>query len=370
MKLTFNQIKALKPGTKRVEITVAPGLMIRVSPTGKKTWYLNKSINGKRVVKNLGDFPEMTPAMAELAVKAEKGDTAYKDTFAEIYSSWLKVKKTQILHWEDIDEKFKKYLLPFFGSYLWVQVTPRMMVDHLNEYLTKQGKLETLKRISGYLSQMDKFARNTGRAEYLKFDGLTQAFPRPKASHRKTIEPERLKELAPVVRDVCRRSPIAWITVQVAFYTLLRPAEYCAMEWKWIDREKKIITVPSETMKMKKEHVVPITPQLSKVLDYQYDPNGVYVLSSPWLSDKHVGTEALSKLFRKSRLTECLQPHGIRAIGRTWMAENGVEDAIAELCLAHSIGTSTMQAYDRSVRLQERRDAMEKWCKFVEECFS
>lgn len=37
-------------------------------------------------------------------------------------------------------------------------------------------------------------------------------------------------------------------------------------------------------------------------------------------------------------------------------------------CLAHSVGSSTVQAYVRSDRLEERREVMQRWCDYVELC--
>ena len=41
---------------------------------------------------------------------------------------------------------------------------------------------------------------------------------------------------------------------------------------------------------------------------------------------------------------------------------------VAELCLAHAVGSSTVQAYVRSDRLEERREVMQRWCDYVEVC--
>jgi len=43
---------------------------------------------------------------------------------------------------------------------------------------------------------------------------------------------------------------------------------------------------------------------------------------------------------------------------------------IAEACLAHSTGSQTVQAYQRSDLLDERRAPMQEWCDFVEGCLN
>lgn len=50
------------------------------------------------------------------------------------------------------------------------------------------------------------------------------------------------------------------------------------------------------------------------------------------------------------------------------MAENGIDYAAAEMCLAHEVGSQVSLAYNRSDLLEERRAAMQRWCNFVESC--
>ena len=49
-----------------------------------------------------------------------------------------------------------------------------------------------------------------------------------------------------------------------------------------------------------------------------------------------------------------------------WMAENNIEDGIAELCLAHKIGSRVTRAYKRTTLLYKRRIAMQQWADYVE----
>ena len=60
-----------------------------------------------------------------------------------------------------------------------------------------------------------------------------------------------------------------------------------------------------------------------------------------------------------------LVPHGIRSIGRTWMAEKGVDTNVAEACLAHRLGNTVQITYNRSDLLDLRRSVMQEWCDFV-----
>ena len=53
--------------------------------------------------------------------------------------------------------------------------------------------------------------------------------------------------------------------------------------------------------------------------------------------------------------------HGLRASFRTWAAEQGIERDVAEMVLAHALGTATELAYKRTDYFQRRVEVMEQW---------
>lgn len=50
------------------------------------------------------------------------------------------------------------------------------------------------------------------------------------------------------------------------------------------------------------------------------------------------------------------------------MAENDIQHNVAEMCLAHRVGSDVEIAYNRSNLLDKRRIAMQKWCDYVDNC--
>ena len=175
--------------------------------------------------------------------------------------------------------------------------------------------------------------------------------------------PEVFKQLQ--VSAVLSRNVLP--VILTGFYTLLRPIEYCALEWQWVDLDEGVITVPAEVMKMKKAHRVPISSQLRTILEMQPKISR-YVFPSPVDLTKHYNRDTVSKFLRNHGFKGQLVSHGIRSIGRTWMHDNDVPFDVAELCLAHTVGTSTTRAYDRSDLLEKRREAMQTWCDYVKSC--
>ena len=51
---------------------------------------------------------------------------------------------------------------------------------------------------------------------------------------------------------------------------------------------------------------------------------------------------------------------------RTWAAEQGIERDVAEMVLAHALGTSTELAYKRTDYFARRVEVMEQWAAVVE----
>ena len=60
-------------------------------------------------------------------------------------------------------------------------------------------------------------------------------------------------------------------------------------------------------------------------------------------------------------------PHGFRSSFRDWVDEQtSTPFAVAEQCLSHKVGDSTVQAYARSDLLEQRRPVMAMWSTYLD----
>ena len=67
-----------------------------------------------------------------------------------------------------------------------------------------------------------------------------------------------------------------------------------------------------------------------------------------------------------ARLGQPAVPHGLRSTFRTWVGERTQFDGdMAEIALAHKVGTKVQQAYDRSDQVEKRRRMMSEWEGFL-----
>lgn len=373
--LNIIQVRSARPRDKAYMLSDGAGLFLRVEVNGTKRWIFNRSVKGQHVSRQLGVFPDMTLKEAReeaqrLSVELRTLKVSKSVDFLSIYKEWLALKKTHIKNWRDIDLRFKRYLLPVFGSMNFKDITPLALKEALEGDLGRRAKLETIKRICGNLRNLEVYAFNSGLIDQLRWQNLAAVFPAPstKRKNRPSVSYTELPEVLFRLRIEGVRAHTTWAVLLCGFYTLLRPGEYTVLRWDWIDFNSRLITVPAEVMKMKREHLVPMSRQLVELLE-GLPRHSEFVFPSPQgKGKKPVSTNSASQFLRRNGFADILVPHGIRAIGRSWMFDNKVPFEVGELCIAHAVGSQTVQAYVRSDRLEERREAMQRWCDYVEVC--
>lgn len=361
----------LKPGK---TIADGDGLYLRCLKNGRKSWVVKKSVSGKIHTATIGAYPDMTitnaraaarDLIARLTLSKTKEQTI--PSFGKVIEEWLNFKAPQVTDVGKIACRMK--LLRALNDIPFNEVTTLDVATIIKQY-TRNGstRLESAQRLAMWLRQCELYALNSGYCENLKFQGLTALIPSHKREHRPSISPTELPEtLATLYKRSRRGAPVLWWSLLVGLYTLLRPGEYTSMQWDWV--KKDVIVVPAEFMKMKITHKVPITPQLRAVLnDLKRVKVSEFVLPSPVKVSTHITPDSLEKFLRNSGFRGVLVPHGFRSIGRTWMRENGIAHDVAEMCLAHAVGSAVERAYNRADLMQERRQAMERWCDFVSQC--
>jgi integrase len=131
-------------------------------------------------------------------------------------------------------------------------------------------------------------------------------------------------------------------------------------------------------MKAGRLHSVPLTPEAVELLRSVPRTRSRYVFHADrggMLSDMILSAlmrrmqEAEAKSGRKGYLDPVSRrpavPHGLRSTFRQWAAEQGYASDMAELALAHSVGTKVYRAYQRSDMVELRRAMMGAWAAFL-----
>jgi integrase len=145
--------------------------------------------------------------------------------------------------------------------------------------------------------------------------------------------------------------------------TFVRTTELRGAQWAEVDFDKAEWRIPAKRMKMKEQHLVPLSNQALAVLRELQKQTGNLPLLFP---NRHKSSACISEntmlyaLYRMgyhSRTTG----HGFRSTASTILNENGFIPDVIERQLAHTERNKVRAAYNHAQYLPERRKMMQWW---------
>jgi len=150
--------------------------------------------------------------------------------------------------------------------------------------------------------------------------------------------------------------------------TAARSGEVRAATWEQIDMDAKTWTRPAAIMKMKVQHVVALNDAALAILERAKPySNGKGLIFPGAKPGTQMSDMTLTKVLRDAG--EGCTVHGFRSSFRDWAAEQmpSMPAMVAEMALAHSVGTATERAYLRTDLRDLRRLLMKAWADFLGE---
>ena len=371
-KLTNLEGASLVAKDKHYLVSDGGGLNIKVYPNGRKQWLLRKSSQGKAQNVVLGDYPAMSLSSAR--AKAKEVSSNFVDgrkqrennpvLFGELMQQWLATKNIKASTMTMVLNYIKP--LAVFNNRPLKDITAldaRKAVAHYIE----QGQFVAARYTLQRLAQIERHGLALGLTDTARLQYVSHTLPKPPIQHRRFVEADRLPEVFELMKNELVYKCSVPDLIKVLCLTLCRINEVVALRYDWIDFEQGVITIPASQMKAKREHRIPICTQLEKILKRRQALGGVFVFPSKRTKSGHKG-----KLTHVERLpfSELTTLHGFRSTGRSWMAVNGYDFAASEYCLAHRCENSTQASYQRYDYLEQRREIMQAWGDFVEQCYT
>lgn len=190
-----------------------------------------------------------------------------------------------------------------------------------------------------------------------------QVLPRvkQKVQHHKAMH---WKDVPAFYADLSTRSAMAAKALMFTCLTASRTSEVLKARWEEFDFNEMLWTIPSERMKAGEEHRVPLTPQMVAILEPLKTLRSESVFEGQ-KRHKPLSNMAMLMLLRRMNI-QGITVHGFRSTFRDWAAERpDVSREVAEMSLAHKVGSDVERAYARSDLLEKRRHLMSQWCSFV-----
>lgn len=147
--------------------------------------------------------------------------------------------------------------------------------------------------------------------------------------------------------------------------TACRRNEVVGAKWNEIDFNENLWSVPAARMKGRREHRIPLSPQMIKLLQSAPREAGndfVFTGNRPGTS---VSPMALQLCLEQLGYGDLATVHGFRSSFRDWGSEQtNFSRELLEHALAHVVGGKTEQAYARGTMFEKRRKLMQAWSTY------
>jgi integrase len=122
-------------------------------------------------------------------------------------------------------------------------------------------------------------------------------------------------------------------------------------------------------MKMKRDHIVPLSDQAIQILE-EIKPltgNGRYVFPSVLTTGRPMSDNTINSALRRLGYSKDeMTGHGFRSMASTVLNENSWTPDAIERQLAHVEGNSIRAAYNYAEHLEERRRMMQWWADYLD----
>ena len=165
-------------------------------------------------------------------------------------------------------------------------------------------------------------------------------------------------------------NPLTKWGFQFLILTFVRSGEVRGAKWDEIDFKKAQWRIPAERMKMKEQHIVPLSTQsvvlLKKIREVTGHSYSGYVFPSFQNPRKTISENTFLKAIDIMGYKSKTTAHGFRAVASTILNENGFRPDVIERQLAHAERDQVRAVYNHAEYLPERIDMMQWWADYLE----
>lgn len=391
------------------------GLRLQIAAAGTKSWVLRTVIGDRRRVIGLGPYPEVglaeardkareakrkvaegiDPIEERKAVRAALAAASARHLlFADAMDKWLAAKmsdrpdKSQ----KAIKSTITRYALPEIGKLAVQAITVQDIVRALNGVWS--AKPDTGQKLRSYLEGILSWATVAGHRSGdnpARWGGnLKELLPAPSQVEKGKTGNFPALALADVPAwwaELSAREGMGALALRFAALCASRSGEVRGALWSEIDMDAGLWVIPASRMKMPREHRIPLSPAavaLLKTVPVIKDQPLVFpsvtgvqmsdmTISKTMRTMQELAEKAAAKAgedpakagWRDPRSGKPAVPHGLRSTFRDWAAERGYDRDMAEIALAHTVGSAVERAYRRTDMVERRRAMMQAWANYL-----
>jgi integrase len=397
MSLTDRQVKTIalpETGRKEVFDTGSPGLSLRITPKGGRSWSLLYRFAGELRRDSIGKYPtvslsdarqkarEMLELVAsgsdprKLLADQEAAEAAMRaNTIAAAVARFVKDYASR-KRWVEIERVMVRVIEPRWRDRPISEIT-RSDVRTLLDEIAKHAPIQANRTLT-VLSIFFKWAID---------EDLIEADPTARV-RKPTIEAPRERVLGD---DELRAFWTGCETLGNAFGTIFkllaltaqRKSEIGNLRWDEINWRDKQIELPASRYKTNTAHIIPLAPAAFTILEeldvarkerektsghsevFCFSTTGKTPVSGYSKAKAHLDAHMLRELAKAAPNPEKFQLkpwiiHDLRRTARTNFSRIGVSADIAERVLGHAV-PGLRGVYDRHSFVPEMRDCLERW---------
>jgi integrase len=409
--LTELQVRKAKPSEKAYAMADGNGLVLLVSPVGRKSWIARyRLLDGTRLAPaTLGHYPAMSLTEARVktvevqrdarqgkttagirkarqeafaaewvvqAGESQASEETQRSSFRMVASRWMAEKRPS---WAT--ETYRKarlvvdsYLVPKMGDMDLRKVETKDVRPILLEMAKSTPQLA--RKARQYVGSIVDHAINEGLRPDESRLRLDRVLPKYRSGHMPAItdNDSKLGDVMQAIDGYPNRTVRAALIL--AALTAMRSGVVASAQWEEIDLKKGEWRIPglnrdgTNRMKTGQNFSTSLPDQALIVLREMWERNmgGKYVFPPQGRQNSpHLSRDALSKALRDMGFQGEHTTHGFRASLRTLGRERlGIDVDVLEAQLAHAPKDEVEAAYARVKFREKRREIMQLWANYLD----
>jgi integrase len=382
MALTAAQARTRSPGKYRD----GHGLLLHVVSAEKRYWVFRYQRDGRERAMSLGSADVVslaearrlhTEARALLAKGVDpltersraKAERANRVTFAQAAEAYVEAHKAG---WRGRGESnwrqtLADHVAPAFGHKPVHDVDVDDVLRALSPiWLAKTPTAALVRsRIELVLSYAKARGWRDGENPALWRDNLAHLLAKPSKIHRVEHHAALPWAEAPaLMATLTADNTMAARSLAFLMLTAARSGEARMATWPEIELDYRVWIVPPERMKAGKQHTVPLSSATLGIVREVALLRRCDLVFEGHTRGRPLRDLTLTATLRKLGYSSC-SVHGMRSCFRDWCADTGKQADLAEMSLAHVIGSQVERSYRRSDVLEQRRVLMQQWADYL-----
>jgi integrase len=364
------------------------GLYLVVDPSGARRWIVRVVVKGQRNAKGaplrtdfgLGgadivtlnqardralEYRRMAKQGLNPRFNASRAIPTFEEVARQVHIDRMPTWKNE-KHGAQWINTLRDYAFPKIGRMPIDSVSQPEVLMCLSPIWT--DKHETARRLSQRIKVVLDVAKSKGfRSGENPVTAIHEArvLPKVKAKpkHHKAMA---WQDVPAFYADLKARDAMAAKALMFTCLTGSRTSEVLMMRWDEVDSLARLWTCPADRMKGGEIHRVPLTDEMLAIIEPLRAMQSDYVFEGQ-KRHKPLSNMAILMLLRRMQV-EGVTVHGFRSTFRDWASEAAnAPREVAEMSLAHKLGSDVERAYARSDLLEKRRLLMTRWSEFVTE---